>query len=710
MLVQPSIGATLSKLRKNTALTQYAIATKMGADQSRVSRLETGGVSPSETEVRAYLEALGTQEALSYLSHREKDWKFLNLPTPGNPEADAIWKAEIQLQRLHDFEEAKNPPAPVQAEMEMHRNSLLQAAGFLGSLEHDIAFVGPVGVGKTTALCLVADLTIADPTAGLRSKVVLETGGGRMTLCEVQVKPGPVWGVLPHPYPDDEIYRLVGDLCEGLYDAGPDGSESAQKGVPREIDRALRNMAGLARTRPRTPGGKSELKDPAAQLAKEKGGAEELRSEFASRLQLWKRTKRELWYDQKAQVPPKQWLRDIFAKINKGQHSEISLPQRIDILVPEPLLKQTPFTISIVDTRGVDETVIRVDLRTRLDDPRTVICLCSPFNSAPDTGIQDFIEHSIETGLARAFSERVALLILPRPEEASAMKDDTGEPVGTDQEGCDLKLDQVRGVLRRLGVEAMPVLFFNADSDDPQRLSKQLLTLVGRTRESHVDRINSVTTALDRLIVDYEVQAAELTRRSVIKDLSGFVSRNETLPAPLYPVHNLLISAMRTAHARTVWATARRQGGWENLDVYSALGAGAAREATRRSQPFFNGLEERVRIKLEDEELEAAHPFLGEVLVNVKIWRKDYIEYSHSAGQETFRPALQDDLSLWSTCELRWGGGAGYRDEVVQEVRGWFENPSRARLHDALEAGTKDAWRREVIDRLTTLFSDPMGS
>ena len=47
------------------------------------------------------------------------------------------------------------------------------------------------------------------------------------------------------PQPDAEIYRAAEELCEGLWakcSGSVDGEENG-KGVSREIDRALRNMA-----------------------------------------------------------------------------------------------------------------------------------------------------------------------------------------------------------------------------------------------------------------------------------------------------------------------------------------------------------------------------------------------------------------------------------------------------------------------------------
>ena len=58
------------------------------------------------------------------------------------------------------------------------------------SLEHTIAFVGDIGVGKSSAICgLTGLLLAAEPKVGgpLSRRVVLEAGSGRTTLCEVQL-------------------------------------------------------------------------------------------------------------------------------------------------------------------------------------------------------------------------------------------------------------------------------------------------------------------------------------------------------------------------------------------------------------------------------------------------------------------------------------------------------------------------------------------
>ncbi len=155
-----------------------------------------------------------------------------------------------------------------------------------------------------------------------------------------------------------------------------------------------------------------------------------------------------------------------------------------------------------------------------------------------------------------------------------------------------------------------------------------------------------------------------------------------------------------------MWATTRRYGSWYNLDVFYYLGSGAASEAKRRSDPAIFGLEEVIKNMLGDPGLQAAHGFLEEVRIKVKEWSERFVQVARRAGEETFRPALESDVGLWSECENRWGRGSGYRDDVADLVRDWFLAPERSGLHRSLERRVLAAWKTEVLQSLRSLYDN----
>ena len=700
------LGTQLAKFRLDEKLSQSDMAKRLKVDQSRISRIERGDVTPSVSEIKRFLKGVKSRNSLKYLKFLESSWHHIERPTFTNPQLDVLSTGETYLSKLKEFRQSHDLPTPLVAEMDMHKESLSRAASYLNKLSHDIAFVGDIGVGKTTALCFVSGMILPE-SAGILDKVVLEAGAGGITICEVQIRKGPAYGVMVDPQPDSEVYRAAEELCEGLWPKrnGSMENDEHSRGVSQEIDRALRNMAGLARRRIKSPEGNRVIVDQALELANECESLSEFRSSFAERLRMWERKTRNIAYSQSNGGPPLRWMRKTFFMINNGRRSDIALPQLIDIVVPDDVLSEATYELSLVDTKGVDQTAVRPDLDSRLRDPRTLTVLCTRFNEAPGPTMQRFLEHARETLPAGIFKERVLLLVLPRPDEARAVKDDeTGEMVESDEDGYELKRDQAEARLRRIDVGKMPITFFNATSDAPETLRDSLVDRINDVRSGYSRRIQSACDAIDRLIENHEVEAAQAAQKEVRKRLSIFCDQYEALPDRVRPLHVELVKAFRTLNARTVWATTRRRGGWYNLDVFFHLGRGGAVDASVRSNRALHGLEVLVANMLGDDDFDSMHEFLHELKENVEEWRQHFVERARAISGEAFRPELVDDAKFWAECEHRWGQGAGYRDDVADMIEEWFELTERADLHSSAERKVKSAWQEHVIKSLRRLI------
>jgi hypothetical protein len=128
---------------------------------------------------------------------------------------------------------------------------------------------------------------------------VLEVGGGNTTICEVVVLHDSTrYGLIVVPHEEEEIAINVNDLCAGVLSSRGDteGLDGEPRGVPKEVDRALRNMSGLPKRQIRTSEGKRVTTDPMLELADGRN-LEALASEVFNRLNLWQRTRTESWYD-----------------------------------------------------------------------------------------------------------------------------------------------------------------------------------------------------------------------------------------------------------------------------------------------------------------------------------------------------------------------------------------------------------------------------
>ena len=106
---------------------------------------------------------------------------------------------------------------------------------------------------------------------------------------------------------------------------------------------------------------------------------------------------------------------------------DVSLPHSIDLIIPDFGRSFGEFTISVIDTKGVDDVAVREDLDARLKDPRTTIIFCSRFNDAPGTSTRLLLQHMRQTFSEKLDSGKVSVLALPRGGEARAMKDDAAK-------------------------------------------------------------------------------------------------------------------------------------------------------------------------------------------------------------------------------------------------------------------------------------------
>lgn len=115
------------------------------------------------------------------------------------------------------------------------------------------------------------------------------------------------------------------------------------------------------------------------------------------------------------------------------------------------------------------------------------------------------------------------LLVLPRPTEATAMKDDSGEPAERDEHGYNMKGEQVELLLKRIGIESMPMYFFNSFVDAPEEFKKFIINQLNTLRKERIERISEVCNAVDYLIKHQEEEQARTAQRYVSKELKIFL-------------------------------------------------------------------------------------------------------------------------------------------------------------------------------------------
>lgn len=640
-----------------------------------------------------------------------REWRLLPAPSLTDTDGDLLWEAEQTAQAIHALAERPDVKQSFERRLVRYREEIVASAARVLEKRYRIAFVGTIGVGKSTAICRLQRLELS--SSKVLPKPVLETGAGGITICEVHVRRGPGFGLLVEPCAEDEIRRSVLEFARYLLNADQTAnpSEDAEGGAPgisREVERALRNMSGLKRKRvEKRPDGTSvPAIDDAKVLAQHFGDEKALATEILARMELHKRGRRDLWFHESSEKAPLDWLQGAFEQVNNGRHSEFSVPRRIELIVPDAILDELELEITLVDTQGIDDIAERRDIEQYFDDPHAVMLLCTSFNEAPSTSVRQLLLRAKDGG-ARNLDAMTAILALPRPGEAIVMKDEAGDTVEDSESGYELKQEQISLRLHPLGCGELPVRFFNAAEDDPATLRAFIAGRVQAVRESHRLTLREIIEGANALLANYEKEQAKEVMRAAAHSLTVWLDNNGVLSASAKRhVHDSLVSATNSAHPRTIHAAVVRAGDWPRLDYAHQLSHGARVIATQLVQPQLAGFKDVAQNLLNDAQYADAHDLVRQAVRALEGGFDALLRKVQLVGQSVHADELKGDAEFWRNCENEWGRGSGYRDRVNGRNRQWFEAAHSGAADQRVLGVVNDTWREAVTAVSTLLAQD----
>ncbi|MCI0696188.1 helix-turn-helix transcriptional regulator [candidate division KSB1 bacterium] len=695
----------MATLRDAAGLTQAELARKIIVSPARISRIESGDVTLTEDEREQLLEAIGTDDAKALRDYLNQKWDELEPAPFDHPNREVLWLANGLLGKLRNLKADSELKSVFVRHIEIYESELRSLAANLRLTDHNVAFVGSIGVGKTTAICMLTNLRISDE-GPLNKQVVLEAGAGGTTICEVQIKTGPQFGLIVEPRSDEEIKYDVADFAEYLLratkasPASNDGDIEGGPSVTKEINRAIRNMSGLAETKIKDPAtGRPIRRDPARELALKYTDAKELVIQILLHMNLPRRDQRDIWYPEGSNLSGLAWLQQTFTEINNGRNPQFSLPKRIEVIIPMAIFDAEELNIRIIDTKGIDGAATRADLDRLFDDSRTLIVLCSRFNDAPESTLQQLLQRVKEAG-ARNIVNKTTILVLPRPEEAAAVKDNSGNLVDDEQEGYELKRSDVEMHLTRLGFRAVSVEFFNAQNKDSLPLRDFIVSRVRDIRRSWDQRVQVLSKTVDDLIINHKKEQTAVVFQEVMRRLNTWLSKNRDIEEIAEQAQQELIKVIRLTHWRSVWASVRRKGEWYNLDYYHEIGFGARTIAAKYILKKTNEFEVIIQNLLDDEDLSPAHDMLEQVKQMLHSKSDEILKMMEIVGKTTFEDDLKADKEFWNNLESK--SGTGYRDSVAITSDHWFKMTERAERHGFVKEKIVEGWK-EILASLDGL-------
>jgi transcriptional regulator with XRE-family HTH domain len=711
------IRKALIQLREDAKLSQAELAKRLECVPSRLSRLESGDLQLTLDEARGIAAKIGETHSPAKLFGEYIDWEWTVLERPGfqHVSLGALWKAE---QALHQLDPLLNDPNIKNAfaqQIKSCREGIYRAALYLADTEHGIAFIGPPKVGKTTSICALSDLRDPSQTE-LGDQMALQTGGGRVTVCEVHVRSGDEYAIIVDACTHDELRQFVTEFCDDLRrDAGGDGKAAGgdMGKLPAEVERALRNMAKLPRPRSqRGPDGKMTTPEDPAEVLAQRLSKEDLLVEIMTKLDLPRRIRASVKFPQGSVAGGLKWLKQTYREINFGLHPEFSLPRRIEVVVPEPVLGVSSPAIRLIDTRGNDEPFApRRDLQNYFDDPRTAIVLCSSFGDAPDAASQVLIERSAENSTRNPLSTKGLLLVLPQDkEERTVLNQSTGEAVASEEEGREIRHYEARTKLDHLNASFLPVGFLNAlRTEDCEAMKGRLLELILEMRRQYEVQVDELSQTVHDLLSNKQVAETRAVLDAAMRPLQVWFDNHQELEEVDHDIEAKLLRDMGAIrYAGTLRASVNRRGAWDNFDYWLGLGLGTRQHTVARTAEQLTVLRGLIQNALDDSEWAPAHGFLRHFRNQIDQAIAEFEQHVQAVGESAFSEQLRSDANYWTKCQGRWGQGKGYKDDLAYWTKQWFEEDSTHRKdrYDYIDREVQRRWREMLVKLSTQLRSD----
>ena len=223
-----AIGHHLARLRDQVGLKQAELARKVTWSPAVLSRVESGERELSAEELEEVLQAIGSDEALKLRERIHRQWQVLPQPSLDHPEQELLWEAELATQQLRALSASDDVSGSFQRRLDEYQEELQYLASLVQKREHTVAFIGSIGIGKSTAICRMTGLEVQEGDSP--AQPVLEAGAGGITVCEVHLQTGPQYGITVEPCSDEEIRQHVADFADHISHAGAQGGD--ERGAP----------------------------------------------------------------------------------------------------------------------------------------------------------------------------------------------------------------------------------------------------------------------------------------------------------------------------------------------------------------------------------------------------------------------------------------------------------------------------------------------
>jgi hypothetical protein len=370
----------------------------------------------------------------------------------------------------------------------------------------------------------------------------------------------------------------------------------------------------------------------------------------------------------------------------------------------------------VVDTKGLDELLVRTDIDRYIERGDALCLFTSGFAGAPDGEVLNYAERHLRNRTS-GFDRRCVLLVLPRNDEASQVLGPDGNAVEGERAGELVKAGHARLAFQNRGLNfpSDNIVFYDARRGySRDRLTEAEAASEGRQAFfQHIERILAARrTHLLETATALEEELATLLRGSSAlgADDSRIVGealallRQSAVDVPADDFIFQLMSYLRQKRrAIQLHALNRRFGvhGETSLfEIARARGQDLARSGTQQE---FNRVTSCLAAIRERGSADVAL-FLAELEEQLQL---RYEAYLKTVGSKVhgFVEELLDPLDLsnefWRAAIGEWGKGPGYWDRVANDYEQGLEGVA-VKIREC----ARDAWKTDVTEPLARFLAE----
>jgi hypothetical protein len=599
--------------------------------------------------------------------------------------------------------------------LKSRRDRVIRVRSSLAVDKFDLVFIGKVGTGKTTAICslfgLIGDFERGKPPR-MKTEPLLATGSGRSTICEVEIERDAQTAIEVESLTPDEMRALFEDFRDLVFARlNPEKYERPTDGLPAEVERAIRNVVLLTEIER-----DGKRIDPALERAREAGDGAAFLDMLVAAADLPSRVQTRVSFESGNEH---EWLLETFKELNVAKKRGFSIPKRIRILLGPSFSAEagSPWLRRVLDTKGLDEILIRTDIDRYIEREDALCLFTSGFSGAPDGEVLNYVERHL-LDRTSGFDRRCVLLVLPRHGEPAEVLGADGGPVGDEQTGEAIKASQALAAFQHKGLPfgRENIVFYDArrglsrdrllegeSAKEARAVFFEAINRIVDSRRRHLEETarslddelakllggSSVLQAADSKIV---AEAQALLRQSAVSDVNAddFIFS--------------LMDYLRQKRKAIQFHALNRRFGVHNetslFEIARARGHDLVRTATQQE---FKRVSDNLAHLCERASDDVA-PFLAELQEQLQIHYESYLKAVAATVRGIVGELLQPlDLTneFWRAAIGEWGKGPGYWDRVSTDYEQGLHG-----LADKIHNAAVASWKSDVTEPLGRFLSE----